>query len=55
MVGDIKVIGGSAHPKLARDICKHLGIEVCRSTVVRVPTRTCSSRSRRTFARPTSS
>ena len=35
MTGDIKVIGGTAHPELARDICKHLGIEVCRSTVVR--------------------
>ena len=35
MIGDIKVIGGTAHPELARDICKHLGIGVCRSTVVR--------------------
>ena len=35
MIGDIKVIGGSAHPELARDICKHLGIDLCRSTVVR--------------------
>jgi ribose-phosphate pyrophosphokinase len=35
MIGDIKVIGGTAHPELARDICKHLGIDVCRSTVVR--------------------
>ena len=26
MIGDIKVISGSAHPELARDICKHLGI-----------------------------
>src|SRR5262245_5774568 len=35
MTGDIKVLGGTAHPELARDICKHLGIEVCRSRVVR--------------------
>ncbi len=35
MSGDIKVIGGSAHPQLAADICKHLGIEVCPSEVVR--------------------
>jgi ribose-phosphate pyrophosphokinase len=35
MVGDIKVIGGTAHPELARDICKHLGIGVCPSTVLR--------------------
>src|SRR4029450_3597704 len=35
MVGAVKVISGTAHPRLARDICKHLGIEVCRSTVVR--------------------
>jgi ribose-phosphate pyrophosphokinase len=35
MVGDIKVIGGTAHPELARDIAKHLGIDLCRSTVVR--------------------
>jgi len=35
MAGEIKVISGSAHPELARDICKHLGIELCRSRVVR--------------------
>ena len=35
MIGEIKVISGSAHPELARDICKHLGIDLCRSTVVR--------------------
>jgi ribose-phosphate pyrophosphokinase len=35
MVGDIKVIGGTAHPELARDVAKHLGIELCRSTVTR--------------------
>jgi ribose-phosphate pyrophosphokinase len=31
----IKVISGSAHPQLARDICKHLGIDLCRSSVLR--------------------
>ncbi|MDJ0786330.1 MAG: ribose-phosphate pyrophosphokinase [Myxococcota bacterium] len=35
MTGGIKVIGGSAHPQLAEDICKHLGIDLCRSEVVR--------------------
>ena len=35
VVGAVKVIGGTAHPELARDICKHLGIEPCRTTVVR--------------------
>jgi ribose-phosphate pyrophosphokinase len=35
MTGPIKVISGSAHPQLAKDICAHLGIEPCRSTVVR--------------------
>jgi len=35
MIGGIKVISGSAHPELAQDICKHLGSERCRSTVVR--------------------
>ena len=35
MTGDIKVIGGSAHPQLAQDICDQLGIELCRSEVVR--------------------
>jgi len=35
MDGEIKVLGGSAHPDLARDICKHLGIEPCASRVVR--------------------
>src|SRR5246127_3333960 len=35
MTGDIKVISGTAHPALARDICRHLGIGGCRSTVVR--------------------
>ncbi len=32
---NIKVISGSAHPDLARDICKHLGIELCRSSLLR--------------------
>ncbi len=35
MVGAVKVIGGTAHPELARDLCKCLGIEPCRTTVVR--------------------
>ncbi|MCP3982873.1 MAG: ribose-phosphate pyrophosphokinase [bacterium] len=35
MSGDIKIISGSAHPKLAADICAHLGTEVCPSDVVR--------------------
>jgi ribose-phosphate pyrophosphokinase len=35
MIGAVKVISGTAHPELARDICKHLGIDLCRTTVVR--------------------
>jgi ribose-phosphate pyrophosphokinase len=35
MIGGVKVISGTAHPELARDICKHLGIDLCRTTVVR--------------------
>src|SRR5215470_14846080 len=35
MIGEIKVISGSSHPELGRDICKHLGIDLCRSSVVR--------------------
>ena len=35
MYGDIKVFSGSAHPELARDICKHLGTPLGRSSVVR--------------------
>ncbi len=35
MYGDIKIISGSAHPELARDICKHLGLELSRTTTVR--------------------
>lgn len=35
MTGEIKVISGTAHPALARDICKHLGIPLCESNVVR--------------------
>ena len=35
MVGAVKVIGGSAHAELSRDICACLGIDLCRSTMVR--------------------
>ena len=35
MVGDVKVIGGTAHPELAQDICKALGVTLCPTTVVR--------------------
>jgi ribose-phosphate pyrophosphokinase len=35
MQGTVKVIGGTAHPQLAGDIAKALGIELCRSSVVR--------------------
>ena len=35
MIGNIKVIGGSAHPQLAADICRCMGTELCRTTVVR--------------------
>jgi ribose-phosphate pyrophosphokinase len=35
MQGTVKVIGGTAHPQLARDIAAALGIELCRTSVVR--------------------
>lgn len=35
MAGAITVIGGSAHPELARDICTSLGIDPCATSVVR--------------------
>ena len=35
MIGPIKVIAGSSHPQLARDICASLGIEPARSQVKR--------------------
>src|SRR5262245_20040309 len=31
----IKVISGTAHPSLARDICQFLGVDLCPSRVVR--------------------
>jgi len=35
MIGAVKVISGSAHPELAQEIGKHLGTDLCRSTVLR--------------------
>src|SRR5215813_6379579 len=35
MVGAVKVISGTAHPELAKDICECLGTDLCRTTVVR--------------------
>ncbi|UCE85292.1 MAG: ribose-phosphate pyrophosphokinase [Deltaproteobacteria bacterium] len=35
MQGDVKVIGGSAHPDLTADICKHLDVEPSRTEVHR--------------------
>jgi ribose-phosphate pyrophosphokinase len=35
MVGAVKVISGTAHPELAKDICKCLGTDLCPTTVVR--------------------
>jgi ribose-phosphate pyrophosphokinase len=35
MIAAVKVISGTAHPELAQDICKHLGTDLCRTTVVR--------------------
>jgi ribose-phosphate pyrophosphokinase len=35
MVGAIKVIGGTAHPELARSVAACLGVELCPTTVVR--------------------
>src|SRR5947208_10628245 len=35
MVGAVKVISGTAHPELAQDVGKCLGIDLCRTSVVR--------------------
>lgn len=35
MSGDIKIIGGTAHPALTGKICGHIGIEPCKTRVVR--------------------
>lgn len=35
MYGRIMVLGGTAHPELTRDVCKHLGVEPCRTEVIR--------------------
>lgn len=35
MYGDIKIISGSAHPELAGEICKHLGVELSPTRTVR--------------------
>ncbi len=35
MAAAIKVISGTAHPELGRDVCANLGIEPCRTTFVR--------------------
>ncbi len=35
MRDDIRVIGGSSHPELARDICKHMGVGLTPTHVVR--------------------
>src|SRR5215467_8819960 len=35
MIGAVKVISGTAHPELAKDICTCLGVDICRTTVVR--------------------
>src|SRR5437762_2741608 len=35
MAGAIKIISGTAHPELGRDVCSCLAIEPCRTTVVR--------------------
>jgi len=35
MSGDIKIIGGTAHPTLTEKICAHIGIAPCKTRVVR--------------------
>src|SRR5512146_295044 len=35
MLGAVKVISGTAHPQLAHDIAQAMGIELCRTSVVR--------------------
>ena len=35
MIDSIRVIGGSAHPAFAEQVCRHLGVEPCKTRVVR--------------------
>ena len=35
MIDSIRVIGGSAHPAFAEQVCGHLGVEPCKTRVVR--------------------
>lgn len=35
MTDTIRIIGGSAHPELADQICRHIGVEKCETRVVR--------------------
>lgn len=35
MDGSIKIIGGSAHPAFAAEVCRHIGVDICKTRVVR--------------------
>ena len=35
MTNGIKIIAGSAHPELAREICAHLGVPLCPTQLVK--------------------
>ena len=35
MVDTIRIIGGSAHPAFADQICRHIGVELCKTRIVR--------------------
>ena len=35
MASSIRIIGGSAHPEFAEQICNHLGVERCKTRLTR--------------------
>ncbi|MEL6962260.1 MAG: ribose-phosphate diphosphokinase, partial [Pseudomonadota bacterium] len=35
MTNSIRIIGGSAHPEFAEQICAHVGVELCKTRLVR--------------------
>ncbi len=34
MLGDLKIIGGSSHPTLVKEICRHIGIAPTKAETV---------------------
>jgi len=50
MESDIRIISGTAHPELAEEICRYLGVDKADTTVTQFPDGETSLRLMRTFA-----